>query len=178
MGKRRKSSKTFHGESKATTGLVILTSGLAAAIFAFIADKGWPILRHHGVGPRYVDASIRIDGDNLLVFMRNNSDDALDLVQATIDVLKPDLQQAPFPLGVYPPISQTYHVTPAIGNASVKAIPGGLEISLKIAQAIPSKEADQFEFQLTGPLGAADLSGAKVVVTISDTRANVYYASL
>jgi hypothetical protein len=158
---------------KGATWLTVLTSGLAVAIFGFVADKVWQMYSHHSLGPRYVKASLRIEQKTLYVFVRNNSDDPLDLIRATIDIDDPELRESGM-LGAYPDVSKIYTVSPTLGEASLEKGANGLVVQLKIIQAIPPKGLDHFGVVLAGLLGPLDLSRAKIKANIEDIKGNSY----
>ena len=98
--------------------MTLLSSGLAVALFTFVADKAWEVLRHHSVGPKYVDTSVRFEDHKLFLFVRNNSDDPLDLVHAKIDIDAPELVSTQA-LGAYPEVSKVYDVSATSGSAKL-----------------------------------------------------------
>lgn len=143
------------------------------AIFTFVANRAWETYSHHAVGPKYVNAAMRFENGQLLLFVRNNSDDPLDLVSAKIDIDAPELIDIKN-LGAYPDVSKLYDVSTSSGSATVQSSSNGLSVQLRIAQAIAPKAADQFGIKLIGLAGPVDLSAAKVHAVMRDIKGNTY----
>lgn len=159
--------------TKKISWLTVLSSGLAVALFTFIANKAWEIYRHHGVGPKYVDISIRFEDKRLLLFVRNNSDEPLDLIRAKIDIDEPELLKTET-LGAYPDVSKVYDVSATSGSATLEVVDDRLVIRLEITQAIAPKAADYFGITLVGLTGPVNLSNAKVRAELEDIKGNLY----
>lgn len=124
---------------KPSIWVTILTGGLGIALFSFLADKAWVSSQHHKVGPRFVDASIRVDeAGEIMFFVRNNSDEPLDLVQARIE-----LDMADSTLEVYPSISKIYRLEPAPRGVSLTTEAGKLLVSVNITQAIEPRSLSE-----------------------------------
>jgi hypothetical protein len=160
-------------KTKNAVWLTLLSGGLGVAIFTFVANKAWEMYHHHPVGPEYVESSTRFEGSKLLVFVRNNSDEPLDLKRAQIDIDEPDLVKAEV-LGAYPDISKVYTAFASVGSASLDAGDKGLVVTVRIAQAIPPKAADQFGVTLDGLAGPVDLSKVKLRAELVDLKGNKY----
>jgi|SRR6516225_10449931 len=160
-------------KSKNAVWLTLLSGGLGVAFFTFVANKAWEMYRHRPVGPAYVESSIRFEGNKLLVFVRNNSDEPLDLKRAEIDIDEPDLVKAQV-LGAYPDVSKVYTASASVGSASLDAGDKGLVLTVSIAQAIAPKAADQFGVSLDGLAGPVDLSKVKVRAKLEDLIGNKY----
>lgn len=156
-----------------TIWITVLSSGLAVALFTFIANKAWDAYHHHRLGPKYVDASIRFEDNKVLLFIRNNSDDPLDLTKAKIDINDPELLQSET-LGAYPDVSKVYDVSATSGSARLETVNNRLVVKLDIAQAIAPKAADQFGVTIVGPAGPLDLSNVKFDVEIQDMKGHTY----
>jgi hypothetical protein len=156
--------------------MTLLSSGLGVALFTFTAEKTWEIYRHHDAGPRYVALSMRLEANQLLFFVRNNSDEPLDLTQATIDVDQSGVTRDFF-MNVYPDISKIYHVTTTTGSASLRRIGDMLVVTLQITQAIAPKAADQFGVSIAGPVGPIDLSRARIRAELRDIKGQLYSIS-
>lgn len=157
--------------------ITILSSGLAVAIFTFLANKAWEIYSYHPVGPKYVEASIRFEDGKLFLFVRNNSDEPLDLVRAKIDISEPELVKTDV-LGAYPDVSKVYDVKPTAGTATVAMADNSLVLNVRITQAIAPKEADQFGVALVGLGGVIDLSKLKLHAELEDIKGNRYSLGL
>lgn len=153
--------------------ITLVTSGLGVALLTFGANKVWELYRHRSIGPEYVDASIRLENDKVFVFLRNNSDEPLDLKRARISLDEPGLVAGPA-LGAYPDISKIYSATPTSGSANLDVIDKQLVVTLHITQAIAPKDADQFGVALTGLLGPVDLSRARIRAELEDLKGNRY----
>ena len=158
---------------KKTIWPALLSSGIGVALFTFVASKGWELYRHRGVSPKYVDASVRVENDQLLVFVRNRSDDPLDLTGASISIDDPALVSTAA-MGAYPDVSKVYTVSRAPGSSRLEIVDDRLVVRLQIAQAIAPSGADQFGFALKGLAGPVDLSSAKIDVELEDMKGNRY----
>jgi len=160
-------------KKKTIQWVAVLSSSLAVAVFTFVANKAWDTYHHHKVGPKYVDTALRFEDKKLLLFVRNNSDDPLDLTQATIDLNAPELVKNTA-LGAYPDVSKVYDVSASSGSATLEAGSDGLAVKLKITQVIAPKGADQFAVSLVGLTGPIDLSNVKIHAEIKDVKGNTY----
>jgi hypothetical protein len=150
--------------------LMILTSGLGVAIFTFAAPIIWQKLSHKSAASATVDAVLRVEDNVFLVMVRNNSDDALDLVGAEFEIdERPGGDVNEF--GAYPEPSHVYQVS---SNAQFKRANGKLAVSMKIAQAIDPGKVDQFGLSIKGPAGALALSPGSVKCRVRDVKGNVY----
>lgn len=116
--------------------------------------------------------TLRFEDNKLLLFVRNNSDDSLDLTAAKIDIDDPELLQSP--MGAYPDVSKVYDVSTTAGSAKLETDNDRLVVKLHITQAIPPKAADQFGVQIVGPAGPLDLSNVKFDVEIQDIKGHTY----
>lgn len=153
---------------------IVLSSGLVVAIFTFTSDKAWNYLHHHKVGPSYVDSSIRCEEGRILLLVRNNSDEPLDLVSARVNINSPELTSIDA-LGAYPDISKVYRVTSS-ESTKLQRLGTSLIVDMKIAQAIPPKGLDHFGFELIGPIGSVDLKKANLWAEFWDIKGNHYRA--
>jgi hypothetical protein len=165
-------SVTSMAKKKQTVWLAVLSSGLAVAAFTFVANKAWDTSHHHHLAAKYVDTSLRFEDNKLLLFVRNNSDDSLDLTAAKIDIDDPELLQSP--MGAYPDVSKVYDVSTTAGSAKLETDNDRLVVKLHITQAIPPRAADQFGVQIVGPAGPLDLSNVKFDVEIQDIKGHTY----
>jgi hypothetical protein len=159
--------------SRQAIWITLLTSGLGVAALTFVANKAWDAYRHRSVGPRYVDGTIRSEEDKLIVFLRNRSDEPLDLKRATISVDEPGLASEKA-LGAYPDISKVYTASATSGTAKLAVVNDQLVVTVDIAQAIKPGEADQFGVALTGVLGPVNLGKAKIRADLEDLKGNRY----
>ncbi|MEO0248594.1 MAG: hypothetical protein ABIN58_03410 [candidate division WOR-3 bacterium] len=153
--------------------LTILSSGIGVALFTFVANKAWELYRHHPVGPKYVETSIRFEDNRVFLFVRNNSDEPLDLMRARINVDEPALLKNEA-LGAYPDISKVYDVSATSGTARLDVTDKGLVLNLNITQAIAPKGSDHFGVSLVGLAGPVDLSTAKIQAELEDIKGNKY----
>jgi hypothetical protein len=156
--------------------VVLLTSSLAVAVIGSVLDKFLiPFVSHRAVGPKYVSAAARVDDDAVLIFVRNNSDEPLDLKEAVVEIdgVSPAGDGA---LGAYPDVSQVYRVVASPGVADLQETPGQVVVKVKIAQAIAPGSADQFSVRLVGSHGPARLGSATVKVNLVDLRGTEYSA--
>lgn len=160
-------------KAKKIAWLTMLFSGLGVALFTFVANKAWEAYRHHPVGPKYVGTSMRFEDNRLFLFIRNNSDEPLDLVRAKIDIDAPELVKTEA-LGAYPDISKMYSVSATSGTAKLDVVDNGLVLSLNITQAIAPKAADHFGVTLGGLAGPVDLSNVKIRAELEDIKGNKY----
>lgn len=158
---------------KKTVWLAVLSSGFAVALFTSISNKVWEIYRHHNVGPKYVDTSMQFDDNRLFLFVRNKSDEPLDLIRAVIDIDEPELLKTET-LGAYPDVSKVYDVSVTSGSAELQVVNNRLVIRLKITQAIEPKAADHFGVTLVGLAGPVNLSNIKVSARLEDIKGNIY----
>jgi hypothetical protein len=153
--------------------LTVLSSGLAVALFTFIANKTWEIYSHHSVGPKYVDTTIRFEEERLFFFVRNNSDEPLDLIGAKIQIDEPELFKNET-LGAYPDVSKVYEVSVTSGSAKLEIVDNRLVMRLKIIQEIAPKAADHFGVTLVGLTGPVNLSNVKIRAELEDIKGNIY----
>jgi hypothetical protein len=160
-------------KSKKGQWITLLSGGLGVALLTFLLNKGWETYEHRNVGPRYVDASIRIENDKLFVFLRNNSDEPLDLKRATISVTQGDLVGGGA-LAAYPDVSKLYTATATSGSANLKIAGDQLIVTVDITQAVAPKADDHFGLELSGLTGPVDLSQAKIRVRLEDLKGNIY----
>jgi hypothetical protein len=160
-------------KNKRVVWLTLISSGLGVALFTFVADKGWNAYRYQPVGPAHVATSMRFEGAKLFLFVRNNSDEPLDLVRARIDIDDPELVKADV-LGAYPDVSKVYAASATVGSATLDAIDRGLIVKVRITQAIAPKAADHFAVSLDGLAGPVDLSKVKVRAELEDLKGNRY----
>ena len=160
-------------KSRKAGWITLLTSGLGIALLTFVANKAWEVYRHRSVGPEYVDASIRLEDNKLFVFLRNNSDEPLDLNRARISVDEPGLVSN-LALGAYPDVSKLYTAIATSGSTNLEVVNNRLVVTLQITQAIAPKTADHFGVTLVGLIGPLDLSKAKVRAEFEDLKGNTY----
>lgn len=158
-----------------STWIALLSSGLGVAIFGFIANTAWEIYRHRSVAPEYVNAVIRFEENTLFLYVRNNSNEPLDLVQAKIEIDDPNLIK--FPLGAYPDVSKIYNVSSSVGDAAMEIIDNKLVVNLRIIQAIEPGKSDNFGIKIQGLLGPINLSKAKVHAELRDIAQHTYIAN-
>jgi hypothetical protein len=159
--------------TKHSPWITLLSSGLVVALFTFVAGKAWEVLRHHSVGPKYVDTAVRFEDHKLFLFVRNNSDEPLDIVRAKIDIDAPELVSSPA-LGAYPEVTKVYDVSATSGSAKLDVVANHLVVRMKIIQAIAPRGADHFGIALSGLTGPVDLSKATIHAEIDDIKGNVY----
>jgi hypothetical protein len=148
-----------------------LVGGLAVAAFGFAAPIVWQKVSHRSVGPDHVDTSMRVADGELLIFVRNNSHEPLDLVEAEIE-LERDRKDA-LELGVYPMPSQLYRID-SRSAVELKQQDRRLFIKLKIVQAIDPGKFDQFGFKIEGPDGALTPAVGSLSGKMVDAKGNVY----
>jgi hypothetical protein len=163
-------------KSRKAVWITILTSGLGVALLTFVANKAWEVYRHKSVGPEYVDASIRIEDNKVFVFLRNNSDEPLDLQRAKFSLDEPGLVSSQA-LGAYPDISKLYTATATSGSTNLEVVNKELVVTLHITQAIAPKAADHFGVTLVGLVGPLDLSKARIRAEFEDLKGNKYVAT-
>lgn len=160
-------------KSKKSIWITLITSGLGIAVLTFAANKAWEVYRHRSIGPQYVDATIRLEENKVFVFLRNNSDEALDLKLAKFSVDEPALVSTQA-LGAYPEVSKVYTVTATSGSSNIEIVNNELVVTLNITQAIAPKGADHFGIALVGLLGPLDLSKAKIRAEFEDLKGQTY----
>jgi len=158
---------------KSSVWVTLLTSGVAVAALTFGLNKSWDVFHHRAIGPKYVQTSLRFEDGKILLFVRNNSDDPLDLVDAKIDVDDPDLAKTAA-LGIYPDISKVYEVKSSAGKGTIAAADNGLSLDVRIAQAIAPKAADQFAIGVVGLAGSVDLSNSRIRAQLRDIKGRTY----
>ncbi len=152
--------------SKITT---ILFGGLGVAIFVFVANKIWEAYSFRDLGPKYVTTSMRFERDTLFLFIRNNSDEPLDIIESKIKIANLDDKS----LGTYPDVSKLYDVS-SLNSTELSSSKDTLIIGLRIIQAIDPGKADQFGIKLEGLFGPVDLSKAYIRAELYDTEKNTY----
>ncbi len=157
---------------KATTWAKVLFAGLGVAVFTFVANTVWERLSHRSVGPDYVHAALRVEDGVLLLYLRNESDEPLDLVLAEIEINQ--AKGGGGMLGVYPVPSHIYEVESG-SDAELEQQEGRLVVKLRISQAIEPGDADQFGFKILGPSGPLTPAAGSVKGTITDLQGNKYY---
>ena len=102
-------------ESGIQTWVKLLCGGLGVAAFTFAAPIVWQKISHRSVGPDHVVAALRVEDGVLLLLVRNNSDEPLDLVAADIEIGGVGKPAEEF--GAYPATSHLYEVD-SIGRAN------------------------------------------------------------
>ena len=152
--------------------LSLLCGGIGVAIFAFVAPKVWDFVAFKELKPDYVKASLRRDGDNVVVFVRNLSDEALDLTKARIVIT--GLEPGATRLGAYPEVSKLYVIDATTGAATVERVEKDLVAMIRITQAIEPGDKDQFSFTLSDRVGAVNLAGAAIKGELFDIEGNAY----
>jgi len=153
--------------------VTLLGAPIALAVFSFAAPIAWNALTHRSVGPKYVNATVRVENGQLLLFVRNNSDDPLDLVGADIAIKIQQAGEAAQEFGAYPVVSHLYEVD-SPSAAQLKQQNGQLLVTLKITQAIEARQADQFGFKITDRAGPFTPPIGSLVGKIVDTKGNSY----
>jgi hypothetical protein len=153
--------------------LVTLLGGLSVAIFSFVAPIVWKAVTHRSVGPKYVDATLRVENGTLFLFVRNNSNDPLDLVESDIEIKIQQKGDGAQEFGAYPALSHLYEVDSA-SAAQLKQQNGRLLVTLKIAQAIEAGQVDQFGFKIRGPAGPLTPTVGSLVGKVVDAKGNIY----
>jgi hypothetical protein len=161
---------------KKAAWIAILSSGIAVAIFTFAANKTWELYKHRKLGPKYVNAALRLEGGKLLLFVRNNSDEPLDLTQAKIEIEDPSLVESTT-LGAYPDISKIYGVSTTSGTAKLELAGNRLIVNINITQAIAPGAADQFAVTLVDITGPLDFSKATIHAEVTDIKGHAYTAT-
>lgn len=116
---------------------------------------------------------MQFDDNRLFLFVRNKSDEPLDLIRAVIDIDEPELLKTET-LGAYPDVSKVYDVSVTSGSAELQVVNNRLVIRLKITQAIEPKAADHFGVTLVGLAGPVNLSNIKVSARLEDIKGNIY----
>lgn len=150
----------------------ILFGGLGVAIFTFLADAMWDRMSHRGLGPETVRATLRVEDGALYVFVRNDSDEPLDLVRAELDIRTPENRA----LAAYPLPSRIYSVV-SEADAAIEQHDDLLSVRLNIAQAIDPGDADQFGFSIESGARPMTPQEGSVSGHIIDLRGNAYEVS-
>ena len=158
-------------ESGIQTWVKLLCGGLGVAAFTFAAPIVWQKISHRSVGPDHVVAALRVEDGVLLLLVRNNSDEPLDLVAADIEIGGVGKPAEEF--GAYPAPSHLYEVD-SRSAAELTQRDGRLFVKLRIAQAIEPGQVDQFGFRIKGPAGALTPAAGSLSGKITDVRGNVY----
>jgi len=152
----------------------LLFSGIGVAAFTFAAPIVWQKISYRPVGPAYVAAALRVDDGALLLLVRNNSQEPLDLVEADIDI--DGIPRAPQEFGAYPVPSHLYAVD-SKSSAHLAQSDGRLSVKLRIAQTIEPGQADEFGFKINGPSGLLTPTRGSLTGKITDSRGNNYRLS-
>jgi hypothetical protein len=152
--------------------VTLLGSGLIVAIFTFAAPIVWMAVTHRSVGPKYVDAAFHVENGTLLLLVRNNSNDPLDLVEADLEI---KIQQAGDDTGEFGayPAPHVYEID-SKSPAQIKQQNGRLLVTLKIAQAIDAGQVDQFGFKITERAGPLTPPIGSLVGKVIDVKGNIY----
>jgi hypothetical protein len=152
--------------------LKILFGGLGVAVFTFTASLTYDYFHFRSVGPDYVDAVLRTGEGNLAIFIRNRSDEALDLVAAELILASEHIPQDR--VRAYRNYSHVYTVT--MGNASAEAVAAAGKISsrLSITHAIEPGEFDSFAISVVADDEALILDASSVQLTLLDIKGNLY----
>lgn len=149
----------------------VLFGGVGVAAFTFFANTVWERVSHRSVGPDYVNATIRFDQGALLVFVRNESDEPLDLVLVEIEIEQPANQGGVF--GAYPKPSHLYEVE-SKSDAVLTQQGDRLFVKLRVSQAIEPGNADQFGFKIKSASGPLQPYAGSISGKLTDLRGNVY----
>lgn len=147
----------------------LLFGGLGVAVFTFAAPIVWKALTHRSVGPDYVNAVLRVENGTVLLLVRNNSDEPLDLVQANIEIKTLKSQNSAPEFGAYPTPSHLYEVE-AKSTVKLTQEKGLLRLTVPIAQAIEARQVDQFGFRIKSLTPRVGSMTGEVV----DSKGNVY----
>lgn len=166
-------SGTAAAPMKPRAWITVLFLSLAVAIVSTMTYKAWEVYGHHPVGPEYVQTSMRFEDGRVLVFVRNNSDEPLDLVRARLEIREPELVSTEV-LGAYPDVSKIYDVKPTTGTATIAVSGDSLLLNVSITQAIAPKAVDHFGVALDGLAGPVDLSKVKLHAQLEDIKGNRY----
>lgn len=157
---------------KASGGwLKVLFGGAGVALLAFAAPLLWDRISFKELRPDYVQTSLRREGDKIIIFVRNLSDEPLDLIKARI-VISGAESPTNSRLGTYPE-ETLYIIDPTTGKATVERDEGTLVVSIAFGQAIAPGEPDQFSFKLSRP-GTIHLEHALISGELFDIRGNAY----
>lgn len=150
----------------------VLFGGLGVAVFTFLADAVWDRVSHRSAGPDTVHTALRVEDGALYVFVRNDSDEPLDLVRAQLTIRSPK----PDVMGAYPLPSRIYRVV-SEREAQLDQQDDLLLVQLNIAQAINPGEADQFGFSIEDRARPLTPGQGTVQGEITDLKGNVYAVS-
>lgn len=150
----------------------VLFGGLGVAVFTFAANAVWERISHRSIGPDYVRVALRVEEGAILLYVRNESDEPLDLVLAEIEISQP--KSGGEVLGTYLMPSHLYEVESDSG-AELKQLDGGIVVKLRISQAIEPGDADQFGFRIHGGSGPLAPTSGSVKGRITDLRGNIYH---
>jgi hypothetical protein len=153
--------------------LVALSGGLIVAIFSFAAPIMWTAVTHRSVGPKYVTATLRVENGTLFLFVRNSSNDPLDLVEANIEIKIQQAGDGAEEFGAYPTPSHLYEIDSA-SAAQLKEQNGRLLVTLPITQAIEAGQVDQFGFKIRSPAGPFTPPVGSLVGKVVDSKKNNY----
>ena len=149
----------------------LFLSGIGVAAFTFAAPIVWQKLSHRNLGPAYVETALRAENGVLMLMVRNNSDDPLDLVAADVEIAIPKRPAVEF--GAYPELSHLYAVN-AQASAELKQTDDRLLVKLRIAQSIKPGHLDQFGFSINGPGGSLMPQSGSLHGSVTDIKGNVY----
>lgn len=152
--------------------IAIVGSGIGAAVVAFGVEKAWEAYQYRSIGPEYVDGTIRVDGGKVLIFVRNNSDEPLDLKRATISLDDPASSERS--VGIYPEVSQIYTVAAASASTQIIGTGKRITVVINISQSIEPKGVDHFGISMQDALGFVDLSSVAIQADIEDLKGRRY----
>ena len=152
--------------------LKIFLGGLGVAIFTFTAPLTYNHFHFRPVGPDTADAVIRTAEGNLAIFIRNRSDEALDLVAAELILASEHFPQDRF--RAYRAFSHIYTVK--LGDVTTDAVAAAGKISsrLSIAHAIEPGEFDSFGISVVADEGPLGLDASSVQLKLLDIKGNLY----
>jgi len=165
----------MNNNNQAIPWSTLIFSGIGVAVFGFLSNIAWEIYSHRDVGSKYVDISIRIDSEKILLFARNNSDDPLDLKKIKVKIQSDSFMKKT--LGAYPDISHIYKISSSVGKSKFNINNMEMIIDLDIIQVIEPKGFDHFGISINDSMESLTLENSKISVEMLDILNNSYFAN-
>ena len=154
--------------SNRITVIELLFGGVGVALLSFLAAQAWSIYTKKNISSDSVDVALRANGSAVVIYIRNNSDENLDIVKTELLIRDDEIETEM--LGVFPEVSKTY-IIDSLPNAVINTnTSNSLEVFAETGQAISPGGVDQFEIMLRGPLGFIDLSDSSLKVKLHDIK--------
>jgi hypothetical protein len=150
----------------------IVFGGMGVALLSFAAPVAWNHLTHKHLDAEHIRVSVRYEAGTVTVFVRNRSDEPLDLTEARVTIIAADLPPPQF--GAYPEVSHVYAVDGKGRYASIERDDAGIVVKTKILQVIEPGGYDHFSVALSGDVVPPDLLSVDFAVVLVDSNGRLY----